>query len=553
MTWSVPCDPGVVATILALTAAAALIARTGLSLRAYSTDHYVHRSIIGLIRLGGHRFLRTREDFLYNDTMTYPQLLHWALSFLPEARLDGVHRWLTPLAWSGATAGFLMFSAGLQSRATDGAEDPARALLVAGLLFVLAPYPYDVRSPRTRGLSGRGVGTLAGQLYLYAVLWHGIFGGLAALGVASGLMVFILLSSQFTLQFVLFSAPVLTVLTGDPVWLAPPVAGLAVFCLAAPGLARRYLAGQIRHKTFIARHQIRPLVLRLRESIWRDWVWDFWRPRRERLAYIYFNPILRVVAGLPAVTVCMAAWVGGAGLPLLSSFDGSDPHDWLGASVLASLALFLATSLRWTRFLGEPERYVEFALGPACLLAASLLGDRPLALGALLAVSAGLLLFERRVLGASFRRGTYLSPDDALRLDAALTALESASRGPLRLLSNDRQLARRFLSPDRKVFHGQNNSPWCGPFHFEEIHTEDMSIEPWALAPIIRTFNIDVLLLRRRNQPGEAQVLDDPQLQCELVVRVGPVELFKVSKRSPEARRNGAPPPTAAARAPGSG
>ena len=86
----------------------------------------------------------------------------------------------------------------------------------------------------------------------------------------------------------------------------------------------------------------------------------------------------------------------------------------IAAPVSAMLVLFLATSFRVTRFLGEPERYVEAANGLLAIMATLMLFPYPVLFLAFLSFSLIYLLLQllayARILDV--RRNSSSDPED---------------------------------------------------------------------------------------------------------------------------------------------
>jgi hypothetical protein len=139
----------------------------------------------------------------------------------------------------------------------------------------------------------------------------------------------------------------------------------------------RYSLGYLRHTLSFVRTYQRDLapiyILAARVSVWRDLSWDIWARLREGFGsaarYAYGNSLLIVLVLNPLCVLSCAAIVARR-LP---------PEGFIayaGTVTLAGTIAMLLTSLRSTRFLGEPERYVEACAPWAALSAAYVLGIR---------------------------------------------------------------------------------------------------------------------------------------------------------------------------------
>ena len=526
----------------------ALLAGSQLSQSLRSADHFMHLTVIGLIRRNGHRFIRERPNYLYNQEMIYPQLMHWLLAFLPVERVDQYANSLMLGLNVLASGIFVWFVVSLEGRLPIApSTSPAQTILIAGLVFALTPYSYHLANAKSRGISARGFGLLFGQAYLYCLVLYHLTGSAVYLVAASFCAMCIWMSSQFALQALLFSALPLALLYRD-VWpLIIPLLGFAGFLLLAPRIALRYVVGQVKHKILFARELAPGSLLKSRYSVWRDLVWDFWKRLGEALAgdhrrgrilrwlfYAWSNPLVILVAGFPFTVLLLVGMVR----ELLSG----DRYPFLAdrglfalcAPVLAMFCVFLLTTFRATRFVGQPERYLEFAIGPTAATVPFLWSEqRPLVI-ALLAGCGTLIVVQMVVFLASVRKrvdvfGYY---DRLAEINEQLAALEAERDDETRLLSNDVMVMRTLMTPDRKIFFGSRYDPWVGGFHMKDVFPVRNGIFADEFIPrIICKFSINTLVLNLDLVKDPGAVLADEQLQFDELAAVGNLRLFKVRPR----------------------
>lgn len=317
------------------------------------SDHAFHLNTINRIKTNGHRFI---EDYLFSVNEKYPfypQLYHWILSFLPEKlyrekyiRINITIKLLEIISFNA----FLIFLQG-----TIGFKDIV--FLYANIVFHAFPFSYAAWNAKNTGLSARGIGLVAGQIYLYLLIAY-ILSGSFGLLVPIFLIVFIiLLMSQMALQFILLSLPFVVLVFPIPEIFPMPFIAYGIFYLMMPKVAKNYIIGQFNHKRNYALFMADIFILKSRPSIYRDFIYDFWHKLqtnwRLALLYIYRNPLLELLYGFSFFWfVIFKDYTEGYETKLNMIYLFS----------VITLALFFITSFRKTRFLGEPQRYVEFAI-----------------------------------------------------------------------------------------------------------------------------------------------------------------------------------------------
>lgn len=356
----------IAALLMPALVAAALLLSLGLSTTQslissrVGTDHPVHRFIIDGIR-HQHMRLFVRIPRLLNDCYVgaLPLYLHWIVAQLPVRSLYWCERLLNP-ALNAVQTGLFVAIACLVGQEADL---PPAIAGIAACAFALTPQFFHAFSARNFGLSARGMGlALLTGFLLCAHVAQQVPTSLPAwtLLVVLGWLIFGF--STFALQaLVLLSALMLVVghLYAPAIGVA---GGLALFVLLHP----RYATGYLRHtyrflRTYAA--ELAPIyVLARRYSVWRDLVWDVWRRLPGGLAsagrYAYENSVIIVLALNPFVVYTAWDAIAQATGATAPAVDGP----LLGYARLVTLTGLLAfglTSLRMTRFLGEPERYVE--------------------------------------------------------------------------------------------------------------------------------------------------------------------------------------------------
>ena len=375
--------------VIVVPVTAALRLLPGMCWMSRGMDAGAHLLLRRQIRRHGMRLRIEDWPLVLDKRFTYPWAFHWLLALLPESWLRRVPP-LPSTICDVMHAVIVMWLAGHLAPLVAPGIDPAVVGLVAGLLFGTAPALLVVGfGPRAYEVTPRPFGEL-----LYTITMTGALlyltgqsrAGLAAAVLGGGVL---LLSSKFAAQVLLFCAPVMALLPRDAkILLLVPVALAAALILSGGGYwwilrsqfihLRFYRARlQYEHPVLMARNRGRALlaaVIRLLRS-------------RDRLS---LADAARLAEGhtLLQFLIRNVLWCGVVALVVAGGFAAWPPNDgrwhaWLMAWAIAPAVPFLITSLRNFRFLGEAERYPEYALAPVAVLAAiglAGLGRQPAAL-----------------------------------------------------------------------------------------------------------------------------------------------------------------------------
>lgn len=351
----------VLALALVLSVAQAFIgARVG-------SDHPVHVFLIRGIRSNGYRLFVTVPHLLnVCHCAAIPLYLHWIVSHFRTRAVFWCERLLNPIVNTLHVGLF----AGMASYAAFAVGLPWMFVGLATALFAMTPQFFHALSARNFGLSSRGTGLLLLTLFYIAAFAVEAGESPMASWLALALAGWLIWGfSTFGQQALVILSLLLFVLTGRFVPLLGALMGLTLFIVLHPRYSLSYLRHTLRFIRTYATELAPIYILNRRASIWRDLVWDIWIRFREgsksAIHYAYENSILVVLLLNPMVV--LATW-GSLG-------DGSPANPFLAyGSALSTCGLiaFVLTSFRFTRFLGEPERYVE-VVTPWAALSASVL------------------------------------------------------------------------------------------------------------------------------------------------------------------------------------
>ncbi|MCH2153355.1 MAG: hypothetical protein MK089_08455 [Phycisphaerales bacterium] len=405
------------------------------------------------------------------------------------------------------------------------ADIPVQIFVLGCLaIYVLTPYSYSSSNAKNNGMSGRAVGLFCTELYLYLMtLW--MLGEGEWLWIPAAVSVVIVLASSiFGMQVILFSAPIIAIILGEVMFIVAPALGLLLFLLTFRGYAVRYLAGQYHHKRFYSRYLADRFILKARPSIWGDLACEFWRLAfkgfkrtaygTSAIRYIYTNPVVILLIGIPAVSVFLIFMIGDASGFLSEPMLESDSLLIIAAPVLAMLVLFLGTSFRVTRFLGEPERYVEASNGLMAIVVTLLLLPHPVLFLVFLSFSLIYLLLQllayARILHV--RRNSESTRRISL-VRGRLHELAAGHAEPPGVLCNDTNIGKSLMDVRVRVFWGITMSDVMAGLPFPEIFEQMPIINPPAVAPLARAFGAEYLVIDVKRMPRYQEDLAEGNLE----------------------------------------
>lgn len=337
-------------------------------LRKPGSDHYAHISMIRAIKRRNHRMFLVHPQHISETYNAYPLLYHWFLSFFPLPLLEKQHWIIGNIVGTLQLLFFLCFATSLYPEIQTGSEF-SHYLLISSLAYILTPISFASWNAKNIGLSARGFGLMLGLVFLYFIVWHHISGNIVFVILATLIALLIFLGSQFAAQMMILSAPLFALLFMNPIYLIIPLLAFLLFYLLFPKICRNYCVGQYWHKYLFCRYMSAAFLWEHRPSVWRDFIYDAWvRPGiKNKLTYLFQNPIVNILTGIPLISVSFCLFVLYADTRAV--IISNPVYTTLSLTVIALFTISILTSFKYTRFLGEPQRYVEFGIPLVAVLA----------------------------------------------------------------------------------------------------------------------------------------------------------------------------------------
>lgn len=309
------------------------------------------------IKAAGHRRPEEPSQVVTSGVYSYPYLLPWVLSFCPARHLPLVERYFSGLA--DLAIGILIVAMAPLGPLTLEQVD------LALLLFVFTPQFVRPNLSHGNGLSARKPGLLLVSTSLLGLSAWIVSGSVPAFSLAVLAGGFTMLTSKFGLQAWIAVVLVLSVGLAPLAILVVPLA-LAVAALLTWGRYLHIFEGHLQHLAdYATAKQYKRFDHSLPNPV--SWVRSLLAAdgTRDRLELLYETRWLRAIVDTPFVPLVVL--IAAETILTGEAFPVAPPLAlWIGALVAA----FVVTSLPHLLFLGQAERYFEYALVPSLILIA---------------------------------------------------------------------------------------------------------------------------------------------------------------------------------------
>lgn len=459
------------------------------------TDHYYHELIIGAIKKNKSKFILSNPNIIGDNVMAYPQFLHWILSFFNINKITKYALWINLLSTIMSSIFLFLFINSIIDFSEDSfwISNKSQIILLTGLAYISFPFNYDMVNAKNSGISARGIGLFLGQLYLYLISCFIITNNYLLLIPIVPITIIILVSSAFAIQFVLFSTPLIAIFCLQPVLIAPLLFSVIIIYFFSPAYFKMFFLGQFTHKKLYSKYLAERYILKARYSIWRDLIYDFWKILLnkkvsiiDKLKYISTNSIVVVISSMPFILLAICYIIYSNNITYFIIYPA-----------IATFVIFILTTFRKTRFLGEPERYLEFAFGYYSFIAALVFFEYRIIYYALLAYSI-LFVISRLAFYVNYARKNknVIGRNHAEEAKFYLIDLINDEKLlDVNVLSNSTQYSKVLLNTNWKTFWHPLFQEKVGSFHFIDLFKESYDfIDSEKIPNIINEFNVNYFL-----------------------------------------------------------
>jgi hypothetical protein len=326
----------------------------------WGSDVYSHLYFIDEIRKNRHKIPHKLSKTLTSGFFSYPFFVHWCLSFLKKSWVERIEPYFGAIMDTLLNL-FLFFSCVLLFGSLGINLEIA---FLASLIFSFFPMFTDDDS-RTFALSPRVFGSLLfsiSTLLLFQFHWSG---NVYCLLISLLLIPFILLSSKFAFQVMIFFYPIIALFLKSIWFLFPIPIGIILAIIFSKGLYIQILKTHFRFLAFWKKellHKYPILLNRVDLGKLFSGLPRLAQQPKEVLKLIYEYPIVRTIAHNPFLIFLVITFFIGTGYP--------NPYSELLFWIFAGVLTFVAFSFKWLLFLGEAGRYMEYVIVPISILSA---------------------------------------------------------------------------------------------------------------------------------------------------------------------------------------
>lgn len=320
----------------------------------YGSDHPIHVRILKFIKQNNHKYF-IKDVFTFDEFASYyPILYHWILSrFFFHTSIKNpkiVQKVIHYLRIIFFNLFIYSISFQYQYKLYD--------LIILNIIFLSFPFSYTFWNAKNTGLSARSFGLMLGEIFVYSIYSFLIFDKTNSLFIIFISSFLIIMSSMMATQFLIFTSIIFSIYFSKTELLVAPILGLVIKSLINFKLFISYIRGLYNYYFNYYKYLSKLILFDFRKNIFRDFVYDFWKlpfdnkkTLREKLLYIYLNPIIELFFGFPYLTILVV---------LSINFNMHiESEIWI---VYLTLIIFFIICLNPLRFLGEPQRYLEFII-----------------------------------------------------------------------------------------------------------------------------------------------------------------------------------------------
>ena len=497
------------------------------------SDHPFHIGLIKAIKKNNHRFLLNYPYVIGEKNFNYPQFYHWILSFLPKKVWNKYYLLVNLFV---ELIGLILFYSFIITLYGFLNVDISIFYFsqLSLLIYVLTPFKFIGWNAKNTGVSGRSFGLILGQVLLYLLTFYELFPEnnywFWALVACSFV---IIISSIFTTQFMFFTCFIGAALFSDSSLLLAPILALFIYLLLFRKIALNWIKGHYIAKKNVAKYLAPIFFLKWRYSIWRDFIWDFWilifKKGKSSLSYILKNPVIEVIITIPFIAICIIYYFY---LALNNQFN-NEINGLFFTIISISIVAFVLTSFRKTRFLGEPQRYVEFYIPIISILVVILLFKTNLIyIIFTLIYSITLVLYFTLFKDKHDSSKNIFSSYPGISKKIAEYIIKNNNGNDNKLISNNFDLTKYFLEHEIPVLRPVYTSEKLSGVHFKDYHLDNnITLNPIYAELFISEFKLN-WFIHDKNLKGEySNLLNVKSLIFNKKLSIESMDLYEIEHK----------------------
>jgi len=405
-----------------------------------------------------------------------------------------------------------------------GYNIPKKSAICGLFIFFFNPFNFESNNAKNINLSPRLLGVVIGQLFLCFIISYHITEEIYLLLLISIFIPFSLYATQFTLQFILF------VLLGHFIFWETQIIlayflGIILTIAINPKYFIFFIKMQLEHKSFYAKKLAGKFILKVRYSIWRDFVYDFWvRPKNKSLVlYLYNNPVVQALFGFPILIFFFTNFLSNH--ENMDYFNNNDLLLFFYLPVFLSLFAFILTSFRITRFLGEPQRYIEFS-SPFLVVLLVLRYHEDLfsaSLSIIMIIISLLIEYIKKNMFGDLKRKKEISLS---RLKEFLVKKSNKQKSVI--FCNNLNITKTLLDINNIFFWGMPSNEISEEYSYNNVFDEYPVVKNKIIPALIQSFKLDTIIIDTSIKPYDKSLIKNLSKDINLEYQDGPFEVYKV-------------------------
>jgi len=490
------------------------------------SDNYYHKLLINLIRNNNNRFITKHDNFINENLNSYPQLLHWLFSLFSDEFVQKFSRFLSPFFQILINLSFLGFILMLEYFNVILVSYNLKVLGV--LLFQLIPYNFNVANAKNSGLSARGLGLFLGQNLVFTIVLYIVSGSYIYLGVSGLTVMLIFLSSQFATQFALLFSIISSILLTDVALMLPFIIGITGMLVFFNKYTKVLIKGQLNHKIVYSQFLAERFILKQRPSVWLDIFIEL----PKEIYYVITRQVSKERFGFVDYMLNSSIVIFIFEMPFLFSImvnSSNFENEILGELfflVLSAVIIFLATTFRKFRFLGEPERYLEFVLPVLIIVLISTLP--PITICFIFIYNLIFVLVYFLYKKKTFKIDNTV--DENVK-EVNFVMSEYGHEKGFSVITNNSETGKYFFDVNIKMYFYLVNMRSVDGLKFQDVFTEFYPlIRADSFAVLVKKYRVPYVFLKNLDKDKYLSELQKSELKMELLVDGENNSLYRVNE-----------------------
>ena len=471
------------------------------------SDHHVHLLLIHGIQKNNKQLLTHLPNHLCKPLLGYPLFLHKLLSLIGDKKINAVSSLINPLSIFIQ----LLFQYYYLSKQPNLSDNLFTIII---LFTIFTPQYLNASNARNSGISARPFGTmlLSGLLFSFILYLQLHYTGYLLACIFFAFMIWG--SSKFAQQTMLGIALLYSIFYQNIILLLVSLSGLALLQLLFPPYCLSYIKGFSIYLHNYYKYLQDKFINKIRYSIWQDFLHELWI--RDK-TYRMHNPAVIIL--WTNILCVFSPW---------AYINSACKEIWMQPCFrisLCGLLLFLLTSFRKTRFLGEPERYVEAIIPFGIITSITYLWHYPLIL---LAIGIFYLYQQKISIQNLFFTGNQNTVSFEKQLNQIHHCIREHAKGKnVRFFSNNNEMMRYLLNSDWDYFLFWNTDYRLSGLLTTALIKHFPYYNPNAITQIIQTNRINYYL-KDKNTPFP-YIHSDHSLFSNCLLRTKNYELYYIN------------------------